>query len=491
MNKPRAIVIGAGVAGLAASIRLACKGYAVEVFEANEGPGGKLRELKLGAYRFDAGPSLFTLPEQVDELFMLAGKDPRAYFNYHRKDTVCRYHFADGTVFHAPADQESYAEEASKTFWVSADTVRTYLSKSKRKYELTKGVFLERSLHRLSTYTRLGTFLSMLQLGRLDLFRSLHEVNRNALTDPRLVQLFDRYATYNGSDPYRTPGVMSLIPHLEQGRGTYFPEGGMFAITRALHSLAEELGLVFRFDSRVDEIVMNGKKVAGVRHGEEIIPATTVVCNMDIVPAYRSLLPGLKPPSGLEQQERSTSGIIFYWGIRKQFPRLALHNIFFSADYRKEFDQMFRLHEMPDDPTVYINISAKEERGDAPEGCENWFVMVNAPADRGQAWDDLIAQTRIRVLQILQRHLGTDIEPFIEEEDILDPRTIASRTSSFRGALYGTASNTLFSAFLRHPNFRRGVQGLYFCGGSVHPGGGIPLCLLSARIATDDLPVWS
>ena len=119
------------------------------------------------------------------------------------------------------------------------------------------------------------------------------------------------------------------------------------------------------------------------------------------------------------------------------------------------------------------------------------FEMVNAPADRGQAWDEWIAETRMRVLKILNRHLGTDIEPFIEEEDVLDPRSIASRTSSFRGALYGTASNTMFSAFLRHPNFRRGVQGLYFCGGSVHPGGGIPLCLLSARIATDDLPAWS
>lgn len=489
--KQQAIVIGAGVAGLAASIRLACKGYAVQVFEANEGPGGKLRELKLGGYRFDAGPSLFTLPEQVDELFILAGKDPRAYFNYHRKENVCRYHFADGTVFHAPASRERYAEEAAKTFGVSADAVRAYWRNSRRKFELTKGVFLERSLHRLATYTRFGTFVSMLQLGRLDLFRSLHDVNHCALEEPRLVQLFDRYATYNGSDPYRTPGVMSLIPHLEQGRGTYFPKGGMYGITRALYKLGVDCGVVFNFGSRVDEIMMDGKKVSGVRLGVRIIPASTVVCNMDIVPAYKHLLPGLKPPSGLDQQERSTSGIIFYWGVRKQFPQLDLHNIFFSADYRKEFDQMFRLHEMPDEPTVYLNISAREEKGDAPEDCENWFVMVNAPADRGQAWDALIAQTRVRVLQVFQRHLGANIESFIEKEDVLDPRSIASGTSSFRGALYGTASNTMFSAFLRHPNFRRGLRGLYFCGGSVHPGGGIPLCLLSARIATDDLPAWS
>ena len=184
-------------------------------------------------------------------------------------------------------------------------------------------------------------------------------------------------------------------------------------------------------------------------------------------------------------QERSSSAIIFYWGIRHLFPELDLHNIFFTQDYKQEFECLFEKKSVYNDPTIYINITSKEESSDAPKDSENWFVMVNAPGDFGQDWDKIIQETRKNIISKLSRILNTDIESLIEVEDILTPPLIERKTSSYRGSLYGTASNSKFAAFLRHPNFSNRIENLFYCGGSVHPGGGIPLCLLSAKITAD------
>ena len=177
--------------------------------------------------------------------------------------------------------------------------------------------------------------------------------------------------------------------------------------------------------------------------------------------------------------------MIFYWGVNRSFPDLDLHNIFFSDNYQAEFDAIFRDKTIFDDPTVYVNITAKDVQGDAPSGKENWFVMINAPHDVGQDWDALLQELRKRVLDKLNRNLKTNLADCIEEEFVVTPPMITDKTASFTGALYGAASNDRMAAFLRHPNFSRQIEGLYFCGGSVHPGGGIPLCLLSAKIVAE------
>jgi phytoene dehydrogenase-like protein len=209
------------------------------------------------------------------------------------------------------------------------------------------------------------------------------------------------------------------------------------------------------------------------------------VSNADAYFTYKNLLNNHRKSQKILKQERSSSAIIFYWGIKKEFPLLHLHNIFFSIDYKKEFDCIFNKQQLYTDPTVYINITSKMEVGQAPEGKENWFVMVNAPANSGQDWDLLKEQLRSIVIKKLSRLLGEDIETLIETEHTLDPLMIESQTASYMGSLYGTSSNSKLAAFLRHPNFTGAIKGLYFCGGSVHPGGGIPLCLKSAKIVSE------
>ena len=477
-------IIGSGVAALAAACRLAKAGHNVKIFEASENPGGKLTTLHVGDFRFDAGPSLFTLPDTLDDVFKSCGKNPRDYYQYHRKSNLCEYFFSDGTAFSAPADPQQFATSAERTFGVSAQKVLNYLDRSRKKYQATAPLFLRKSLHKTGTYFSKDICRALKMIPQLGLFSQLHDDNLQALGEERLTQLFDRYATYNGSSPFKTPGIMSMIPHLEMGIGTYFPKGGMISITQALFQLAQDLGVQFEFQARVTSIQQDSKQVQGIHMGDRFVKADVVVCNMDVVAAYRKLMPNLKLSAKVAQAERSSSGIIFYWGIRGTFSQLDLHNIIFSGNYRDEFDAIFERKTITSDPTVYINISSKEEPGDAPEGCENWFVMINAPTNVGQNWDILIQQSKEHILQKISRTLNCDISERIVCESTLDPRTIESRTSSLGGSLYGTSSNSRMAAFLRHPNFSK-IKGLYFCGGSVHPGGGIPLCLYSGQIVSE------
>ena len=208
---------------------------------------------------------------------------------------------------------------------------------------------------------------------------------------------------------------------------------------------------------------------------------------MDVWFTYHKLLSQYTQyqPKKVLEQERSSSALIFYWGIKKQFPELDLHNIFFSSDYRVEFEHIWQKKTIYDDPTVYVNISSKLKSDDAPPGCENWFVMINVPSNKGQDWDQLIADARANILKKLSRILKVDIAELIISEAILEPRSIESRTSSYQGSIYGTSSNSRYAAFLRHANRSSKIKNLYFCGGSVHPGGGIPLCLLSAKIVSE------
>lgn len=484
----QALVIGAGIGGLATAIRLRLKGYDVTVFESNSYPGGKLHQKNQDGFRFDMGPSLFTMPWLVEELFQLAEKEPKEYFNYHQKKVICNYFWEDGTTFSASAAIHDFISEAATTFHEDPKKLEKYLLNNQKKYELTKGVFLEQSLHKLNTYLSSTTLKALARIGMMGIHTDLNSLNTRYFNNPKLVQLFNRFATYNGSSPYKTPGIMSMIPHLEMGLGTYFPKGGMHTIPMSLFKLAQNLGIGFHFNERVQEILVEQHQVIGIKTGDQEVKADVVVSNMDVYPTYKSLLKKQKAPERVLSQERSSSALIFYWGISKEFPQLDLHNIFFSEHYREEFKAIFEEKTLFDDPTVYINISSKEEASDAPMGSENWFVMINAPGNYGQNWEALIKKAKENILVKLSRILECDIASHIVTEMVLDPIGIENNTSSYRGALYGAASNSKFSAFLRHPNFSSTLKQLYFCGGSVHPGGGIPLCLLSAKIVADQIP---
>lgn len=485
MPKRKAIIIGAGVAGIAAAIRMAVKGYAVEVFEKNTYAGGKLAEIKRDGFRFDTGPSLFTMPQYVDELFKLAGKNPKDYFEHQKLDEICRYFYEDGLKLTAHANLDQFAHEVAQKTESTATEVKKFLAKSATIYQITHRVFLERSLHLVKSFLHWDTLKSFLRFKQIDAFRSQAKANASFFTDARMVQLFNRYATYNGSNPYQAPATLNVIPHFEFHFGAYLPKKGMYSITTSLIKLAEDIGVKFNFNSPVEAIEYENKQITGLTVNGRKVDAELVISNLDIWFTYKNLLKKEKAPLKLLSQERSSSALIFYWGVKGNYPELGLHNILFAEDYEAEFNAIWKNKTIYHDPTVYINITSKHVADDAPANCENWFVMINVPANNGQNWDELIATAKQNILQKIGRNLKKDIAPFILCEEILDPRSIEFKTGSYQGSLYGNSSNNQFSAFLRHPNFSKKIKGLYFCGGSVHPGGGIPLALLSAKIIDD------
>jgi phytoene desaturase len=485
VQKLKIAVIGSGIGGLGAAVRLQAKGHDVSVFEANDFPGGKLTDIRSDGFRFDAGPTLFTMPENVTDLFEAAGKKPEDYFEYRRVGESCRYFYPDGTHLTAWEDHNRFAKECRDVFGIEEHVVLDFLKHSKKLYEISGEIFMKKSLHKLSTYLSFDTFKSFLQIHRLELTKTMNKANEQRLGHPKLVQLFNRFATYNGSNPYMAPGILNIIPHLEFNIGTFYPVGGMSAITRSVTRLAGDLGVEFHYNTPVNEIIVKNGTVKGIRTENGELNFDRVVSNMDVVPTYRKLLSKEKAPERTLNQGRSTSAILFYWGIKGKFDQMGLQNIFFSDDYAREFDYMFNKGAMYDDPTVYVHNSSVLEPDDAPEGCMNWHVLINAPHNSGQNWDEMVARTRKNVLRKLSKDLNKEIEPMIITEKTLDPRSIEARTGSYQGSLYGANSNGLFTSFIRHPNFSQKIKGLYFCGGSVHPGGGVPLCLLSGKIVSD------
>lgn len=482
----KAIVIGSGIGGIAASIRLARKGYSVMVFEASDYPGGKLSQFKLGDYRFDRGPSLFTLPQYVEELFALCEERMSDYFSYSELPILCKYFYPDGFTFEAKGKREKNIEAIVNAFQEDEKKVRDFFSQAEFIYNTTAPLFLERPLKLSLLYKTKDFWKGIARIPKLPLAGNYTVLLKKYFNNPKTIQYFQRYATYNGSNPFKTPALMQLLPHVEQGIGAFIPNKGMYDITFQLFELAKRQGVTFHFNSMVNEILVEGKKATGIRfNGNQIEKSDVVVSNMDVFPTYKKLMPNEEEPKVILNQEKSSSALIFYWGMNKTFKQLDVHNILFSNDYENEFRCLFETKTLNEDPTVYIHITSKHISSDAPIDGENWFVMVNAPNHVGQDWKAIEKGARENIISKLENQLGESVRDHIVCESSWNPSGIEQDTSSHLGALYGNASNSASAAFFRHANNSNKIKNLYFVGGSVHPGGGVPLAILSAKTMTE------
>ncbi len=484
-------IVGAGFGGLSAAARLAAAGNQVDVFEKQPGPGGKAFEERINGYRFDTGPSLLTMREVFQHLFTECREDFSDWVQTIPLDPICHYFWDDGTRLHSHSSAEAFSAELQRALGEEPAALHAHLERSREIYDITADLFLWHSLHERSTFTSPVFRRALRRVGRIDAFRSMDAANRAHFRNPKAVQLFNRYATYNGSSPYLTPATLNIIPHVEYGIGAWAIRGGIHALPQAMARLAESRGASLHYGTTVDAIRSSrtgrSRRVQGLTVEGRDLDYDIVISNADVTPTYEHLLrdTDARLYRRYQKLEPSSSGMVFYWGTRSSYPELGVHNILFSNDYPGEFADLFRNQRMPNDPTVYINITSKVDPDDAPKGGENWFILVNAPADRGQDWEAERERTRENVLSRLKAVLGRDVEADIAVESHMLPPDIQRKTDSHRGSLYGIASNARLSAFLRHPNRSRRYRGLYFAGGSAHPGGGMPLATLSGKICAD------
>lgn len=474
--------------GLAAACRLARAGFDVTVLEKNRRVGGKVNFVEAGGFKFDTGASLVTMKHVFEDLFDFCGRSIKDYLEFERLDPICRYFWTDGTRFDA---RETLAEtRAGIERLAPEDTAgfEKFLADARRKYEIAEKTFLARSLNELPGLLRPKYLPDLLKISTLT---TLDRHTARYFSSPKLRQLFNRYATYNGSSPYKTPATFALIPFVEFGLGAWYVRGGIYKIPAALEKLATGLGVEFKFNSPVEEILVENQRAEGVRlSGGEVLDGDIIVCNADAVEVYRNLIKRserkIYTDKKLAKIEPSCSGFVLLLGTDRKFDRLAHHNIFFSADYRAEFKAIFEEKRPAAAPTIYICATSRTDETQAPAGGENLFVLINAPYTSGRTvWEKEREDYRELIIKMLEGFGLEGLEKSIRFEQLITPADFEQKYRANRGSIYGVSSNGILSAFMRVPNMARDIRNLYFVGGTTHPGGGMPLVLLSGKMACD------
>jgi phytoene desaturase len=473
----RVVVVGGGVGGLAAAIRLQAAGHRVTVVERNEQVGGKLAVFSDAGYTFDIGPSLVTLPHVFDDLFRRAGTTLHDEVDLVRLDPQFGYRWPDGSTLTVPDDPDATAAAFDEFDPGAGESWRTFDARARRIWDVSERTFFAGPM--TNPWSLLRRMRSPLDLVAIDPLRTLHRAAAAHFDDPRLQQWAGRYATYSGSSPYRAPATLACIPHIESRYGCWYPMGGLGALRDAIERVAANAGVELRTRCEVVGVRADTERVTGVQLADgTTVAADVVVANTDAEHLYRDLLDDPGALGRVRRAKRSTSGFVMCVGVRGLTPGIRHHNVWFSSDYRAEFDDL-AAGRPADDPTIYACVSSVTDPSQAPDGCENWFLLVNTPPDVDidrHAYGAL-------VLDRLAAH-SVDLRHRAEFTHTLTPADLAQRYRAPGGAIYGTSSDGRRAAFVRPAN-RGARRGLYLVGGSSHPGGGLPLVAMSARIVAD------
>ncbi len=483
----RVAVIGAGMGGLAAAARLAHAGHEVTVYEQAVTHGGKLGTRHRDGFTFDTGPSLLTLPHVYRDLFATTGRPLDEVVDIVPVDPACHYRFPDGSTLDMPhAEHDVDAALAAAFGPVAARQWRALLTEAERLWDLVGEPVLQNPLGGVRDLLRRST--SLRELMAIAPWRTLRALGERRLTDPRLRMLLDRYATYSGSDPRRTPALMAVVPFVEQRFGAWYIHGGLRGLGDALFARCAALGVRFRFGTPVAAVETGPHGVTGPRLADGDCPrADGVGCDVDAEHLYGDLLTDdrtRRVRRALGRIQPSLSGFVLLLALRGTTPTPRHHRVLFPADYDAEFDAIFGRHPHPvPEPTIYV--CAPADPTVAPDGDEAWFVLVNAPRQGPVDWTvpglaDTYADHVLRVLA----DRGLDVRDRVRWREIRTPADWARDTGAVGGSIYGTSSNGPRAALLRPAN-RSPVPGLFLVGGSAHPGGGLPLVAMSAGIVAD------
>lgn len=482
----KVIVIGAGMGGMAAAARLKALGHEVLVIERSQTYGGKLARYEKDGFVFDLGPSLFTLPSVYRDLFDRTGKPLDESITLLAPEKAFRYQFSDeSNVTLPPADPGEIAAKLGEAFGGTAQ--RDWLNLMKRAslaWQLTRTPILESPLTGLSDLIKLAKRPKDLLV--IKPWQNLRGVGRNLFSDIRMQFILDRYATYTGSDPRKTPAALVTIPYVEQVFGAWHISGGITKLADAVYKRCTDLGVEFRFGTEVTQVLTDGNRATGVQIGEESLLSDYVVANCDASLLYGKLLKHPKARNRLKKLNRTTpslAGFILLLAVSGKTEGIAHHNIWFPNDYDDEFDAIFGNPSRPvPDPTIYACVPDDDEMRPTPES-ESWFILVNAPRHSANLnWnDDKLKENYSKLIIDRLEERGVSIRNRIKWQEVITPADLESRYAAPGGSIYGSSSNGAMSAFLRPSNIGP-IPGLYLVGGSSHPGGGLPLVGLSARI---------
>ena len=487
MQKPIAVVIGAGIGGIATAARLARNGYSVTVLEKNEKAGGRSNQILKDGHRFDIGPTLFLMPEVWEETFAALGEKMSDHLDLRRIDPTYKVYFDDGLQLELTShlgDMQAQLERIDKTAFTG---YLDYIAEGAKHYKISLEKFVGRNFFSIFEYFSLKNLPLIFQL------KALGKHYRNTgrfFKDDHLKAAFTFQNMYLGLSPYDAPATYSLLQYTELADGVWYPMGGMYAAIEALMKIAKKLGVKFMFNAPVHKLVVEGNRIVSARlqDGREF-KADIFVGNADLPYIYQDLLPDAQEARKLDEKLYTCSTIMFYWGVDKGYPQIAHHNVFLAGEYKASFDHIFKEHSLPEEPSFYVHAPTRTDPAAAPDGQDTLYVLVpvgHIDETKPQDWEALVSKARKYVLSRLAKEMNiTDLEQHLKFEIIYKPEDWKARFNLQKGAAFGLSHNFWQVGFLRPQNRHKKYRNLYFAGASTHPGTGLPIVLLSARLTSE------
>lgn len=483
-SKKTVVVVGGGLGGLSVAISLAQNGYSVSLYEKNKHLGGKLNRLEQEGFGFDLGPSILTMPHIFERIFKRSNREMSDYISAYRLEHEWRSFFTDGTTIDLYGDLEKMAQENMN---LSAKDMREYqefLHYAKKIYDVTEEGYLGKGLDSTMDVFRQHGFIESLR--GFDYFSTMYDAIKKRVSNPNLRTMLSYFIKYVGSSPYDAPAVLNMMIYMQHAQGVWYVPGGMHGIASGMVKLGKELGVSFHTGEEVKRLHRDGDKriaAAELADGKKVT-ADYFISNMEVIPAYEKLLE--EEPKYIEKLEKkfepSSSGLVLHLGVNKLYPQLAHHNFFFSDNLKEQMDQVFHRYELPQDPTIYLVNTNKTDPKQAPKGHENIKILPHIPYLQDQPFteEDYMA-LRERVLIKLENMGLEGLRQHIVTEDMWTPHDIERTYYSHRGSIYGTVSSKKKNHGFKNAKHSELYDNLYFVGGTVNPGGGMPMVTLSGQ----------
>jgi phytoene desaturase len=486
-SQKKAVIIGAGAGGIATAAFLAKEGFDVEVYEKNPNPGGRCGQMTQDGYRFDLGATILLMPSIYREVFSALGLDMDKELETASLEPVYKIFFEDGTVFPYTRFEEQMKSQLEAIEPGCYDRYLKYIEEGYDFFNRSMKQLLNRNFYNIFQFISLKNIFLIL---RLKIWLRHTSYVKKYFKDPRLQKVFTFQNIYVGQNPYRQPAFFSMLPSAEVIEGALFPKGGMYSIVNRLINVSKDNGVKFNYSKEVASILTDGDKVKGITlENGETVRADLVIANADLPYVYRELLPDKAKAKRLERKGYSCSAMVFHWGMDKVYPELSHHSIFLNEPYKLGMDMIFDKKSLSDNPSFYIHAPSRTDPAAAPPGGDTLSVIIpagNVDERFKQQWQNLKQSARGSVIRRLRQAGFTDIEDHIRFEICYLPTTFESYCNVAHGSVFGSLSHSIFQmGYFRPHNRHKKYKNLYFAGGSTHPGNGIPLVLLSAKLASE------